>query len=315
MVYPSAVEEERYIQTLLESDEEYLDRLETLYDNAQRDIQADMERFINRSVRGEELSIAEALVPADTTEKYELIRELEATRAQHLSNDVKRDIVYNINNPQLTRLQLLDNHIYLNVGKLDTQQHQIFEEYLTNIFTEEYLRQHDNLGFTPTAEQFDNLARTIVNESFEGAQWSQRLNAHSGQLRRDLFRHVERTLLSGDHPTKGVRDLAKEIQRSYTGKKNLSALAQAKMLAVTEAGRIQTETQKYSYEKYDITEYEYIGEPSACDKCSKLIGKTFKTADLQAGVNACPIHPRCRCSTIPKISRTEWEQRMAQRGL
>lgn len=315
MVYPSMVEEERYIQSMLESDEKFISRLETLYDEAQDDVQGTIDQFIVRNVRDDKISYTEARLPADLNDRYKLLRNLENTRSKDLSSYVERDIIYSMNNPNLTRLQLLDNHIYLNIGKLDTQQNQLFEEYLTNIFTDEYLRQHNNLGFTPTAEQYDNIARTIVHESFNGAEWSQRLNAHSGQLRRDLFSHVQRTVLSGKHPSQGVRDIAKEIKKSYTGRKNLSALQQAKMLAVTEAGRVQTAVQKYSYEKYDITEFEFIGEPSACDKCSRLIGKTFKTTELEAGVNACPIHPRCRCSTIPKINREDWEERMKERGL
>ena len=60
-------------------------------------------------------------------------------------------------------------------------------------------------------------------------------------------------------------------------------------------------TQKDTYEQYGIKQYEYtcerIGE-WPCRTCSALEGKVFDVADMESGVNANPMHPNCRCSTM-----------------
>lgn len=67
--------------------------------------------------------------------------------------------------------------------------------------------------------------------------------------------------------------------------------------------------------KDGFSKYEYIGNPDSCTKCKKLDGKIFKLSELQIGVNAPPMHKKCRCSIAGYFDRHKWEEDLRKRGL
>lgn len=314
MARPSLDEENKYIRAQLEKDKVFNKRLERIYAKAEKETSNQISLFIAESGTDDVLSMAKAIEPAREKARVALLEQISGDAADYLKDSEKRQLLYDMQRPQLTRLQLLEGNIQLNMAKLDSVRAPVFEQFLTDQFKDEYLRQYNAIGFTPTPEQYGNMAKTIVNESYKGAEWRDRLRAHSNALQRELSEHVERTLLSGKHPTKGLQSIAREVEENFTGKRSMSALNHAKTLAITESGRVQTEAQKYSYEKYGIDSFEFIGEPDACDTCSGYIGTVEKVTQLSAGSNACPLHPRCRCSTIPTISDDEYNRRSKLRG-
>ena len=64
---------------------------------------------------------------------------------------------------------------------------------------------------------------------------------------------------------------------------------------------MQIEVQNKSYLENNVEEFEFVAEPSACGLCKPLDGKTFKVSKMESGLNAAPMHPNCRCSTVPSI--------------
>lgn len=53
-----------------------------------------------------------------------------------------------------------------------------------------------------------------------------------------------------------------------------------------------------SYRRLGITEYVFWG--SGCDICTSLNGKVFLVTAAKVGVNLPPMHPKCRCTIVPK---------------
>lgn len=64
-----------------------------------------------------------------------------------------------------------------------------------------------------------------------------------------------------------------------------------------------------------IKQYEYIGSNDSCPTCLLLDGKVFNIAELEIGVNAPPLHERCRCSIASYISRDSLDNSLKERGL
>ena len=77
----------------------------------------------------------------------------------------------------------------------------------------------------------------------------------------------------------------------------------ADLLMITELCRVQTEAKKLAFQEFSYEDYTFICNGGACKECEALNGKHFKVKDMQAGRNAPPMHPLCRCSTAAYMDR------------
>ena len=64
--------------------------------------------------------------------------------------------------------------------------------------------------------------------------------------------------------------------------------------------------QRDSIRKNGFTEYEFHANSDCCEICSKLNGKHFPLSALEIGVNAPPMHEKCRCSISAYSDRKEY---------
>lgn len=76
----------------------------------------------------------------------------------------------------------------------------------------------------------------------------------------------------------------------------------------TELARVQTETQKQSFERNGFEEYSFHANSGCCETCRGKDGKYFKVKDMQPGLNAAPMHPNCRCSVSAYEDSEEYEE-------
>lgn len=67
-----------------------------------------------------------------------------------------------------------------------------------------------------------------------------------------------------------------------------------------------------SYRKSGVKHYVFRAtyDLRTCPVCGALDGKVFRVEDAEMGVNYPPMHPGCRCTTLPKLSK-EAEEMMA----
>ena len=59
-----------------------------------------------------------------------------------------------------------------------------------------------------------------------------------------------------------------------------------------------------------FTEYIFIANSGCCESCAKLKHKHFPVSELKIGVNAPPMHDKCRCSIAAHRSREEFDAMM-----
>ena len=76
-------------------------------------------------------------------------------------------------------------------------------------------------------------------------------------------------------------------------------------LLVTDSASLQTESQKLTYLKElgEDGEYKYVAkiDKKTSKICHSLNGKVFKVKDMIPGINATPMHPWCRSTTVPHV--------------
>lgn len=66
--------------------------------------------------------------------------------------------------------------------------------------------------------------------------------------------------------------------------------------------------QRDSIRKNGFTEYKFHANSDCCDICAQLNGKHFPISAFKIGVNAPPMHEKCKCSISAYFDREEYDE-------
>lgn len=79
----------------------------------------------------------------------------------------------------------------------------------------------------------------------------------------------------------------------------------AERYARTVVTAVSNEAQMQSYIRRGVKMFVWHAtyDERTCPVCGAMDGRTFNVADRKAGLNVPPIHPNCRCTTLPHISQ------------
>lgn len=276
------------------------DEIGRLYDYHFKELEKEIRAFEQRYADKNGLSLSEVKARVDEMDvrafeekakKYVAEKDFSAKANSELE-------LYNLK-MKINRLELLQYRLDLEMVALGDAEHKLTERFLNDEYVKEIENQSGLLGQSVlSAEQVTQTVQTILNTSFKGATWSNRIWQRQDALREIVARMAEDYLLKGKNPTTMIAKIRKEFRVSAN---------EAKRLAVTEGARVATEAQRQSYKSNGYDEYEFIAEPTACDICKALNGKIFKVKDMEPGENAAPMHPHCHCSTAAHFSMSDDE--------
>ncbi|EHA6096714.1 phage head morphogenesis protein [Staphylococcus pseudintermedius] len=194
----------------------------------------------------------------------------------------------------VNREQLLKHELGLIVTKAYAEQENVINKHLHDSVTRTLEHQSGILGADVHVKPTD--VEAIVYSNFGKLNWSERLWNNQDELRKDVERMASHVMLRGRHPYEFVPEIRKKQQQT---------VANTKRLLITEAARVQTEAQKLHYLETmgDDAEYEFVAKRD--EKTSKICRhydkKVFKVKDMVLGVNAPPMHPHCRSTTVPYV--------------
>ncbi|EHT8075925.1 minor capsid protein [Staphylococcus pseudintermedius] len=192
------------------------------------------------------------------------------------------------------REKLLKHELGLIVTKGYAEQENVVNHHLQDSVTRTLKHQAGILGADVHVKQSD--VEAIVYSNFGKLNWSERLWNNQDELRKDVERMASHVMLRGHHPYEFVPEIRKKQQQT---------VANTKRLLITEAARVQTEAQKLHYLETigKDAEYEFVAKRD--EKTSKICRhydkKVFKVKDMVPGVNAPPMHPHCRSTTVPYV--------------
>lgn len=284
--------EEKWIKQQIKEDAKQskiiAEKYQKALDQIEKEISANWERFAGKE--GVTLSDAKKMalemdVKAFARKAKEYVDTKDFSKT---ANDELR--LYNVT-MRTNRLELLKSQIGLELIALSDEVDKYTAETLTKTGLKEAERQAGILGET-VFSNYKTFVESVAFGSFQGATFSERIWGNNGALKADLDRLLIRGVTQGRNP----RELARELRTLFDSSKY-----EAERLMRTETARVQVAIQEKSYQEYGIEEFEFVAEPSACGLCKPLDGKTFKVSKMTVGLNAPPIHPHCRCSTVPAI--------------
>lgn len=204
------------------------------------------------------------------------------------------------NQSALTRSKGLFEQITAELNKLGQKEQAVFTQGLSNIYTDQFLRQVYELGQSiPVKANFTRLNPALIKKTLDypwsGAMFSDRLWLDKETLGRNLRAGLTQSMILGE----GIPEITDRISRGIeTSRYN------AERIARTETKRVTYVAHNDAYEDMGVNELQYRvangGDHRVCKVCMADNGKKYKRGQEPT----LPRHPNCRCVYIPVVSDT-----------
>ena len=125
-----------------------------------------------------------------------------------------------------------------------------------------------------------------------GSEFSSRIWADKDKLTRELMQTLSRGFVRGDSLDRMTKEFAKRMGVSES---------RAAVLIHTESAHIAAEAAEQGYRETGVQSYRFEAalDLKTCTVCGALDQREFPLAERETGINYPPLHPRCRCTTVP----------------
>lgn len=204
------------------------------------------------------------------------------------------------NQSALTRSRGLFEKIGEQIKALGQKEQITFRQGLSNIYTDQFLRQVYDLGQSITVKaNFNRLNPALIQKTLDypwsGAMFSDRLWQDKERLGRNLRVGLTQSMILGE----GIPQITDRINKGID-----TARYNAERVARTETKRVTYCAHDDVYKDTGVEELKYRcangGDSRTCQYCRADNGKTFKRGEEPT----LPRHPNCRCVYIPVVSDT-----------
>ena len=204
------------------------------------------------------------------------------------------------NQSALTRSRGLFEQITAELTKLGQKEQIAFTQGLSNIYTDQFLRQVYELGQSITVKaNFNRLNPALIKQTLDypwsGAMFSDRLWLDKETLGRNLRVGLTQSMILGE----SIPQITDRINKNID-----TARYNAERVARTETKRVTYVAHDHAYADMGVEELEYRcangGDSRTCSTCKADNGKKYKRGNEPT----LPRHPNCRCVYIPVVSDT-----------
>lgn len=204
------------------------------------------------------------------------------------------------NQSALTRSRGLFEQIGEQIKALGQKEQITFRQGLSNIYTDQFLRQVYDLGQSITVKaNFNRLNTALIQKTLDypwsGAMFSDRLWQDKERLGRNLRVGLTQSMILGE----GIPQITDRINKGID-----TARYNAERVARTETKRVTYCAHDDVYKDTGVEELKYRcangGDGRTCQYCRADNGKVFKRGEEPT----LPRHPNCRCVYIPVVSDT-----------
>ena len=282
--------EEQWIKQNITNDRQLSKQLRSHYRDLSKALSTDINQFYINYAGRENLSMAEAVKKVKAFD----VKDFEATAAKMVAEKDFSDKanerlrIYNAT-MRINRLQMLKSQLGLELINSYSRIAGTVLSWLTKRYRAELKRQAGILG----RHKDDNPKTTlsnVINASFHGATWSQRLWVSQDELKARLDAVVSRAMIQGLNPKTIATELLPLVNREVDGRRQV-----AERLAITETARVQDQAQMDSFKQYGIDYCRWVAEPTACEDCLDIAAENDGIYPISK-VPSIPVHARCRCS-------------------
>ena len=290
MAKPANYWDKRAIKRLTEAEkqsEEYIARIQKMYDRANRNIQRDIENIYRNYSKNTGLDVQslKELLTASETEK--LWAEM---KRKGLDKYVKGNY-----KARISRLEKLQAQIYAKAKEIypeEQLQHTMcYEGVINNSYYKTIYDVQMGTGYDFAFSKIDdNMVSALLNEPWSGKNYSQRIWGNTDLLADSLAEIVGGAMLSGQSIAKTSRQIRDRfgVAKYY-----------ADRLVRTETNHFNNEADAMAYEEMDVDKYVFLAtlDTRTSSMCQEMDNKVIPLKERQVGVNYPPLHPNCRSKT------------------
>lgn len=282
--------EQKWIKERQQSDAKYVKQMAQQYKALQDNLERQIKQFYATYASDTGMSMKDAVkaVKSFDVKSFEKTAKkmVEQKDFSPYAND--RLKIYNAT-MKINRLEYLKSQVGQELIEFTNEQEQQFYGNLKQSYLDELDRQSGILGRHANVQVKQSMD-TIVNASFHGAVWSQRLWVAQDELKAKLDTLLTRSMIRGINPKQLV-----QYVRSNISKEIKNSTAVAKRLMITETARVQDQLQTELFKKNNVEYVKWVAEPTACDICLEIAAENDGVYSIDKAPEV-PQHPRCKCS-------------------
>lgn len=288
--------ERKWLDEQLKSDKKFKDQIKKYYDQATANAQNDINEFYMRFAKKENITMAEAMKRVKNFDVKGFEEQAKRmVKDRDFSDEANERLrIYNAT-MRINRLEMLKAKLGLDYMEATTKIDADIKKRLTDFLNGEAKRQAGILGKNLPSDT-ESRIKQLVNASYKGATFSERLWVSQDELKSRLDQLLTRSFIQGQNPKQLSTILLANIKDTVKNK-----AATADRIARTEMARVNAQYKEKLYKDRGVKKVEWIAETTACSICRPHDGHKFTLEELPE----LPVHPYCRCTFSPVFERVD----------
>ena len=280
-----------------QEDDDLCLRFHREYERILHELDKEISIFYARYAANESVSMADARRLLRDAELEDFRMSLDEFRDKALAGGFDKELEEVYLRSRISRLQALQTQVELRMMELFGSQRDVLRDHLQERYTDTYYRTvyavSQQADVASTFARIDpQTVEKILATPWVGSEFSSRIWADKDKLTRELMQTLSRGFVRGDSLDRMTKEFAQRMGVSES---------RAATLIHTESAHIAAEATEQGYRETGIRSYRFEAalDLKTCAVCGALDQREFPLAEHETGINYPPLHPRCRCTTVP----------------
>lgn len=267
------------------------------YERILHELDKEISIFYARYAANESVSMADARRLLRDAELEDFRMSLDEFRDKALAGGFDKELEEVYLRSRISRLQALQTQVELRMMELFSSQRDVLRDHLQERYTDTYYRtvyavsQQADVASTFARIDPQTIER-ILAVPWVGSEFSSRIWVDKDKLTRELMQTLSRGFVRGDSLVRMTKEFAQRMGVSES---------RAATLIHTESAHMAAEAAEQGYRETGVQSYRFEAalDLKTCSVCGALDQREFPLAEHETGINYPPLHPRCRCTTVP----------------
>ena len=280
-----------------QEDDDLCLRFHREYERILHELDKEISIFYARYAENESISMADARKLLRDAELEDFRMSLDEFRDRAIAGGFDKELEEVYLRSRISRLQALQTQVELRMMELFQSQRDVLRDHLQDRYTDTYYR--TVYAVSQQADVASTFARIdpqtiekILAVPWVGSEFSSRIWADKDKLTRELMQTLSRGFVRGDSLDRMTKEFAQRMGVSES---------RAATLIHTESAHMAAEATERGYRETGVKSYRFEAalDLKTCSVCGALDQREFSLAEHETGINYPPLHPRCRCTTVP----------------
>lgn len=267
------------------------------YERILHELDKEISIFYARYAANESVSMADARRLLRDAELEDFRMSLDEFRDKARAGGFDKELEEVYLRSRISRLQALQTQVELRMMELFGSQRDVLRDHLQERYTDTYYRTvyavSQQADVASTFARIDpQTVEKILATPWAGSEFSSRIWADKDKLTRELMQTLSRGFVRGDSLDRMTKEFTQRMGVSES---------RAATLIHTESAHMAAEAAEQGYRETGVQSYRFEAalDLKTCAVCGALDQREFPLAEHETGINYPPLHPRCRCTTVP----------------